>query len=60
MQENIFTKKQLYSADEVFVTGATSFVTPIIKIDNKKINNGKIGPISRKLSKMYVDELRHE
>jgi len=52
-KENIFTKKQLYSADEVFVTGATSFVTPIIKIDNYKINKGKIGPITLKLSEYY-------
>ena len=59
LKEKEFNKEQLYTADEVFITSASSFVTPIIKIDNKKINNGRIGTISRKLSEMYVDELRY-
>ena len=59
LKEKKFNKEQLYKADEVFITSASSFVTPIIKIDNKKINKGKIGPISRKLSEIYVGELRH-
>ena len=52
-KEKIFTKKQLFNADEVFLTSSTSFVTPIIKIDNYKINKGKIGPITLKLSEYY-------
>ena len=52
-KEKVFDKKQLYKADEVFVTSSTSFVTPIIKIDNIKINKGKIGPVSLKLSDIY-------
>ena len=58
LKEKKFNKEQLYKADEVFITSASSFVTPIIKIDNKKINKGRIGPISRKLSEMYVGEFR--
>ncbi len=54
--EKQFSKKELYDADEVFVTSASSFVTPIIKIDNKKINKGKIGPISKYLSEIYFKE----
>ena len=56
--EKKFNKKQLYKANEVFLTSSSSFVTPIIKIDNIKINNGKIGPISKKLSEMYFGELK--
>ena len=59
-KENIFTKKQLYSADEVFVTGATSLVTPILNIDNKKINKGRIGAITSKLSKIYFRKIHCE
>ena len=47
------THKQLVNADEVFLTSSGSFITPIIKIDNKKINNGKIGNITLKLAEMY-------
>ena len=58
LKEKKFNKEQLYKADEVFITSTSSFVTPIIKIDNKKISKGRIGPISRKLSEIYVGELR--
>jgi D-alanine transaminase len=57
LNEKKFSKEQLYKADEVFITSASCFVTPIIKIDNIKINKGKIGPITRKLSEIYFGEI---
>ena len=51
--EKSFTHKQLLNADEVFLTSSGSFITPILKIDKKKINNGKIGNITLKLAEMY-------
>ena len=51
--EKQFTHKQLFNADEVFLTSSGSFITPILKIDNEKINNGKIGNITLKLAEMY-------
>ena len=53
--EKQFTHKQLINADEVFLTSSGSFITPILKIDNKKINNGKIGDITLKLAEMYTE-----
>lgn len=53
LKETSFTKKQLFAADEVFLTSSSSFITPIIKIDSKKINNGKIGAITLKLAHLY-------
>ncbi len=55
LKEKQFTHKQLVNADEVFLTSSGSFITPILKIDNKKINNGKIGNITLKLAKMYTE-----
>ena len=52
--EKTFTHKQLLEADEVFLTSSGSFITPILKIDKKKINKGKIGNITLKLAKMYT------
>ena len=51
--EKSFTIKQLYNADEVFITSSTNLVTPILKIDSKIINKGKIGNISLQLAKLY-------
>ena len=45
-----FTKKELYNADEVFITSSGSLITPIIQVDKYKINNGKIGIITKTLA----------
>ena len=55
LKETSFTKKELYNADEVFITSASSFVTPIIKIDSKLVNKGKIGKITLQLATLYAD-----
>ena len=39
---------------EVFLTSASSFVTPIIEIDNIKIGNGIIGKTSIELRNLYL------
>ena len=55
LKETSFTKKELYNADEVFITSASSFVTPIIKVDSKLVNKGKIGRITLQLATLYTD-----
>ena len=40
-KEKLFSKKALLDADEVFMTSATNFIMPIIKVDSYKISNGK-------------------
>lgn len=46
---------ELYSADEIFMTGTAAHLTPISEIDRRKIANGEIGPITHKLQKLYAD-----
>ena len=53
LEERNFKLKELYNADEVFITSSGNFITPIIKIDSKKINKGKIGKISFQLALLY-------
>ena len=48
--EKKFSLNELYKSDEVFVTSSGSLVTPIIQIDNIKINNKKIGKITKTLA----------
>ena len=55
LKETSFTKKELYNADEVFITSSSSFVTPIIKVDSKLVNKGKIGKITMQLATLYAD-----
>lgn len=39
----------LYTADEVFVTGTAAEVAPIVYIDGRSIGSGKPGPVTRQL-----------
>ncbi len=46
---------ELYSAEEVFLTGTAAHVTPVSEIDHRQIGNGEIGEITRKLQKIYAE-----
>ena len=48
--EREFTINELYKSDEVFITSSASLITPITKIDKIKINNGKIGLLTKSLA----------
>ncbi|NDI36462.1 D-amino-acid transaminase [Chengkuizengella sediminis] len=53
IKEQSFDLNQLKSADEVFITGTTVEITPIISIDQQIVSNGKPGEITRELQKLY-------
>jgi branched-chain amino acid aminotransferase len=48
----------LYTADEVFVTGTAAEIGPISKIDGRIIGTGKPGPVTKKLMKAYTELTR--
>ena len=52
--ERKFTKEEMIKSNEVFLTSASSFVTPIVEIDNIKINNGQVGKTSIELRNLYL------
>mgnify|MGYP003325865385 FL=1 len=49
-----FTLTDAISADEAFITSATTFVTPVVNINGKKISTGKPGEFTGKLRKEYI------
>ena len=49
------TLDEVLDADEVFFTGTASEITPVISIDDKKINNGSIGEVTSSLKQIYMD-----
>ncbi len=56
--EKDITLGELLSADEAFFTGTAAEVTPVVEVDNVKIGDGKPGPLTRKLQKLYSDVVR--
>lgn len=53
-QERI-TRGQIYLADEVFLTGTAAEITPIVKIDGKKIGTGRAGKVTKEMMNAYTD-----
>ena len=57
--EKKFTQTELYNAKEVFLTSASSFIMPIVQIDDQNINQGLVGNVSLELRKLYFDNFKH-
>lgn len=50
----------LYTADEVFVTGTAAEVAPITLIDGRTIGTGKPGPVTRQLIEAFRTTTKNE
>ena len=53
LEERPFTMDEAYAAREVFITSATQFVTPVVRVDGKPIGNGAPGLIASALRRDY-------
>ncbi|MGE5476151.1 MAG: D-amino-acid transaminase [Bacteroidales bacterium] len=56
--ERPFTVAEVLSAREVFLTGTTITVLPVVRVDGHKVGEGRPGPITQHLRALY-QELRH-
>lgn len=56
-QEKAFTLEEMYAADEVFITGTTVEIMPVITIDKRTIGDGIPGPITRKLQQSFSETI---
>ncbi len=56
--ERSIPRGELYSAEEVFLTGTAAHLTPVGMIDHRPVGDGKIGPITNKLQQAYFDAIR--
>lgn len=54
-EERPFSVAEALAAREAFVTSATSFVTPVVRIDGKTVGNGAPGPLTLRLLAWYRD-----
>jgi len=49
VRERPFSQTELFQLDELFVSGTTTDVTPIVEVDGKRIGSGKPGSVTRQL-----------
>lgn len=60
VREDVFTRHELYTADEVFLTGTAAEIVPVVKVDNRRIGaarlpggQGRPGPVTMKLMQLF-------
>ncbi len=49
VEERVFTRHDIYIADECFLTGTAAEVIPVVKLDQRVIGNGEPGKVTQKL-----------
>ena len=55
--ERPFSVDEAISADEAFLTSTSSFLIPVVRIDDKQIGDGRPGPVSAGLLAQYSAHL---
>src|SRR5712691_3352263 len=50
----------IYSADEMFCTGTMGELASVVKIDKRIVGDGKIGPMTKRLSELYAKRTASE
>jgi len=58
--ERHIDRVELYTAKECFLTGTAAHITPVAEIDHRKVGDGEIGEITRKLQNLYMDIIVNE
>ncbi len=55
LEERAFTVEEAEQAQEAFVSSASTFIMPVIQVNNSVIGNGKPGPLALLLRNAYID-----
>lgn len=53
IEERPFSVAEAQRAREAFLSSATSFVTPVVQVDDKVIGDGRPGPLTSRLTEWY-------
>ncbi|WP_375258669.1 D-amino-acid transaminase [Citreimonas sp.] len=56
VEERLFTIDEAKAADEAFITSASAFVMPVVRIDDAELGGGKPGPKALRLREIYLEE----
>jgi D-alanine transaminase len=59
-EERAFSEAELRRAREVFLTSASSFVRPVLRVDGAPVGEGTVGPTTRLLFGMFARHVREE
>ncbi|AJC92952.1 D-amino acid aminotransferase [Campylobacter subantarcticus LMG 24377] len=60
IEQRAFNMKEVYEADEVFISAATFLILGVVKADSKVIKDGKVGFYTQKLREKYIEKIQNE
>ncbi|HDR29933.1 D-amino-acid transaminase [Rhodovulum sp.] len=58
VEERPFTIEEAQAADEAFITSASTFVMPVVSVDEAVLGDGKPGPVAQRLREIYIEQSR--
>jgi len=58
VEERPFTVEEALEAREAFITGAGTLLLPIVSINGKQVGDGAVGPVAKRLRRLYIEEAR--
>lgn len=59
VEEEYILLAEIFNYDEFFLTGTTTEITPVVKIDNNIIGNGSPGLLTKKIQKLFYNFVRN-
>ncbi|HZC04971.1 MAG TPA: branched-chain amino acid transaminase [Ktedonobacterales bacterium] len=57
-RERVIDRTELYTADEIFLTGTGAQIAPVVEVDHRAIGSGKVGTVGAELIRLYGDVTR--
>lgn len=58
LQEMTLVRHDVFSADELFLTGSAAEIIPVVRCDGRPIGNGKPGPVFKQLRERFLAYVR--
>ena len=57
-EESVFSEQDLRDAQEAFLTSASSFVKPVVKLNGQPVGDGEVGPVTRQLFELFARHVK--
>lgn len=57
VEERPFTVKEAESAAEALLSSSTGHIVPVVRVNEKKLGDGKVGELFKRLFELYVDSI---
>jgi branched-chain amino acid aminotransferase len=54
----VLTRHDIFTAEELFLTGTAAEIIPVVKCDGRLIGTGKPGPVFKRLREMFKEMVK--